>query len=180
VLLPEEPLRERRLDGREPVSLAPLPVVPVEPLPVPVVPVPERSFVFPKLPGEVELPLPVPVPVPVPVLDRLPLVSPGIPRPAPVPSPVVPGEGVPGEVVLGALPIPGPGMLLPEAPGPVPPTDCASARPGAINPERIRANIVFFMVSSSSRACVPNPGGQHFKARTSGASQKPTAAIARR
>lgn len=44
----DEPLRDRRLlldCGREPVSLAPLPVVPVDPLPV--VPVPDRSLVFP-------------------------------------------------------------------------------------------------------------------------------------
>jgi hypothetical protein len=55
VLLPlvDEPLRDERrllLDcGREPVSLAPVPVVPIDPvLPgVVAVPVPVRSFVFP-------------------------------------------------------------------------------------------------------------------------------------
>lgn len=85
--------------------------------------------------------LPDPVLVPVPV--RLPLVSPGMARPVPV---VLPGVVLPGEVVLGEFPMPGPGMLLPEAAEPVPPTDCASARPGAMNPERMRANIVFFMI----------------------------------
>jgi len=55
VLLPlvDEPLRDERrllLDcGREPVSLAPVPVVPIDPVPpgVVAVPVPDRSFVFP-------------------------------------------------------------------------------------------------------------------------------------
>jgi len=77
-----------------------------------------------------------------------------MPWPAPVPSPVVPVPGVvlPGDVALGALPMPGPGRLLPEAAEPVPPTDCASARPGAMNPERIRANIVFFMIRPLRRA----------------------------
>lgn|GEM_PF-4025761 len=108
--------------------------------------------------------LPEPVPVPVPV--RLPVVSPGMPRPAPVPSPVVPGVVLPGEVVLGELPMPGPGRVLPEAAEPVPPTDCASATPGAMNPARMRANIVFFMISSLSKGVVPSRGDLHFKPRT--------------
>lgn len=96
-----------------------------------------------------ELPEPVPVSMPL----RLPLESPGIPRPAPVLSPVVPGVVAPGVVlpVLGELPMPGPGMVLPGAAEPTPAPDCASARPGAMNPERIRANIVFFMMSSFSK-----------------------------
>jgi len=122
----------------------------------------------------------LPEPVPLPVFVRLPLVSPGMPRPAPVPSPVVPGvvlPGVvlPGEVVLGEFPIPGPGRLLPEAAEPVPPTDCASARPGAMNPERIRANIVFFMISSSfAGRLVPRREHLRFKPRTTSAYRKPT------